>query len=125
MKLIRSKAKTPLTKKRDEWLAPGKFAPRFALDNFPDSEREGIEHIQNLLANLHTRLIDFNAAIWLARRASGSRPVLGKRRRFSLVSAPLQRRHAIVSVVATARAEAAPTKSHALDVESLKVTASI
>ncbi|MGB8758917.1 MAG: hypothetical protein WCD26_25145 [Pseudolabrys sp.] len=35
------------------------------------------------------------------------------------------RRHAIVSVVATARAEAAPTKSHALDVESLKVTASI
>jgi len=30
-------------------------------------------------------------------------------------------RHAIVSVVAIARAEAAPTKSHALDVESLKV----
>ena len=32
------------------------------------------------------------------------------------------KKHAIVSAVATARAEIAPTSAHALDVESLKVT---
>jgi hypothetical protein len=69
-------------KKQKEWVAAGEFPPTFPLKNFPESEREGIKHIQSLLFNLSIRIINFDAAIWLARWSNDEREALKSKNRY-------------------------------------------
>jgi hypothetical protein len=56
--------------------SPWQICSKICTGQLSRQWREGIEHIQSLLAKLRARLTAFNAAIWLARRANDEHEAL-------------------------------------------------
>jgi hypothetical protein len=60
----------PEMEPKKPWVTPAIFPPRFDLREFPEGERDSVEHIQGLLGRLFGYVNSFDAAIRLAQRSA-------------------------------------------------------